>query len=187
MPLSRRPSRPRCGLESTAARLPKASSTSRQCAAPPVHSAVAKSRILSNRRSGASCELAGLVYRHPFTLDLCAAGAHSRYSLPLSCACIDALPPALIHGIDAGSSAADAWVIRALLSEPTMRAARHSLSQPSRNSQSVERPPPLPAGSAADWCPSHPHAAQADQCPCRLSTQTRQSYRAAHSSASSPP
>jgi hypothetical protein len=36
--------------------------------APPVRSAAAKSRIVSNRRSGASCELARLVYRHPFTL-----------------------------------------------------------------------------------------------------------------------
>jgi hypothetical protein len=52
--------------------------------APPVRSAAAKSRILSNRRSGASCELAGLVYRHPFTLDLCAAGAHCRHLLPLT-------------------------------------------------------------------------------------------------------
>ncbi len=59
--------------------------------APPVRSAVAKSRILSNRRSGASCELAGLVYRHPSTLDTLSRsiyaqrfGAHSRYSLPLT-------------------------------------------------------------------------------------------------------
>jgi len=137
-------------LASTAARLPKASSTSRQCA-------LRQSAPLRPNR--ALCPIVAAAHHanwpdwsigtlsrstHPFTLELCAAGAHCRYSLPLSCACIDALPPALTHGIDAGSSARMLRVIRALLSEPTMRAARHSLSQPSRKSQSVERPPPSP-------------------------------------------
>ncbi len=88
MPLSHRPSRPRAWRRPQRDfRKPRAHRGNARSASPLRCGQIAHSvqssqrRVMRIGRTGLSAPFHA---RHPFTLDLCAAGAHSRYSLPLT-------------------------------------------------------------------------------------------------------